>query len=195
MSEEGIGQMRTSNKTAALQLIRELEGGYTVDAGGPTNLGITQTALDAFLRANKLPAMSVKGIGPAIFEMFYTATYWEPYHCDALPEPLDAIWLQCVVNLPPMHAVRLLQLAAYVKPVDGIFGPETLAQVLKMQSAGIEELLLQAQGGYYIGRENSLDQAGWLNRIAHCEEFLVAWSERAGGGGVIEDARVASSRP
>ncbi len=107
--------------------------------------------------------------------------YWNDYRIAELPEPLDAIVLQCFVALPATVAVRLMQVAAYHEPVNGVFDDSVVTQVLKMRSAGVEEWLLLAQSGYYIGlaqREMcGFDLGAGLRRIARCSQFLVEWIE------------------
>ncbi len=106
--------------------------------------------------------------------------HWNDYRCDELPEPLDAIWLQCVLSVPGDAAVRLMQSAAYITPATGVLDDATMATVLKARSAGVEELLLHEQAGYYIGlaqREMcGMDLASGLRRIERCNQFLADWT-------------------
>lgn len=81
--------------------------------------------------------------------------FWTKFRCEELPEPLDAICLQCVVALPASAAVRLFQSVAYHAPIDGLLDDAVMASILKQRSTGIEELLLLAQSGYYIGDDAS----------------------------------------
>lgn len=144
--------MRTSNKSEAFKLARQLDGDG---------------------RGDDLPSQ---------FENDANLTrFWDEFRCDALPEPLDAIWLQCVIAMPTASAVRLLQSAAHHAPINGVLDDDTLASVLKVRSAGVEEWLLDCQAGYYIGAAQrdlcGFDLGAGLRRIDRCNQFLVEWIE------------------
>lgn len=107
--------------------------------------------------------------------------YWRVYRCGELPEPLDAIWLQCVMAVPDAAAVRLLQSAAYITPATGVLDDAMMEAVLKMRSAGVEELLLHEQSGFYVGRDADRALCGIglqadMRRIERCNEFLADWT-------------------
>ena len=101
-----------------------------------------------------------------------------------MPEPLDAIVLQCFAALPADVAIRLMQVAAYHAPVNGILDDDTMATVLRMRSAGVEELLLLAQAGFYIGQSDrglcGMDLGAGLRRVERCNRFLKNGSRRIG---------------
>ena len=141
--------MRTSNKSEAFRLARQLNDD---GHGGETGTPLDDTILDR---------------------------YWRDYRIAELPEPLDAIVLQCFVALPASSAIRLMQSAAYHAPVNGILDDSVIAQVLKLRSAGVEESLLLAQAGYYVGLAQrelcGFDLDAGLRRIERCNEFLVDW--------------------
>lgn len=106
--------------------------------------------------------------------------YWRDYRIGELPEPLDAIVLQCFVALPASSAIRLMQSAAYHAPVSGQLDDATMVQILKMRSAGVEELLLHEQAGYYVGCADrglcGMDLVAGLRRVERCNEFLADWT-------------------
>jgi lysozyme family protein len=106
--------------------------------------------------------------------------YWARFRIAELPEPLDAIVLQCFVALPADAAIRLMQSAAYITPATGVLDDDTMDQVLKMRSAGVEELLLHEQAGYYVGLAQrelcGMDLGAGLRRIDRCNEFLADWT-------------------
>ncbi len=105
---------------------------------------------------------------------------WARFRIGELPEPLDAIVLQCFAALPATVAVRLMQVAAYHEPVNGQLDDATMAAVDRMRSVGIEELILLAQAGYVIGRADhemcGLDLGAGLGRVAMCTRFLEDWA-------------------
>jgi lysozyme family protein len=106
--------------------------------------------------------------------------YWRDYRIAELPEPLDAIVLQCFVALPADAAIRLMQSACYHEPINGVLDDDTMARVQKMRSAGVEELLLHEQAGYYVGTAQrelcGFDLGAGLRRIDRCNEFLADWT-------------------
>ncbi len=125
-------------------------------------------------------ALSDGGHGDAPLDDATLEGYWSRFRIGELPEPLDAIVLQCFVALPAMTAVRLMQVCAYHTPVNGQLDDATMAAVDRMRSAGIEELILLAQAGYVIGRADhemcGLDLGAGLGRVAMCTRFLEDWT-------------------
>lgn len=105
--------------------------------------------------------------------------YWRDYRIAELPEPLDAIVLQCFAALPADAAIRLMQSACYHEPVSGRLDDATMGTVLKIRSAGVEELLLHEQSGFYIGTAQremcGFDLDAHMRRIEKCNEFLADW--------------------
>jgi hypothetical protein len=142
--------MRTANKEAAFQLARQLNSD---GREGEIETPLDDATLDR---------------------------YWRDYRIAELPEPLDAIVLQCFAALPADAAIRLMQSAAYITPATGVLDDATMDQVLKMRSAGVEELLLHEQAGYYIGAAQrelcGFDLGAGLRRIARSNEFLADWT-------------------
>ncbi|MFZ3043881.1 MAG: glycosyl hydrolase 108 family protein [Minisyncoccia bacterium] len=86
--------MRENYLTKALPFTLDREGGYTVDAGGPTWKGVSAKQYPALrdrIIQRKLTDDEIAGI--------YLADYWIPAGCDTLPWPLDCVVFDCAVNL------------------------------------------------------------------------------------------------
>jgi hypothetical protein len=86
--------MRDNYLTKALPFTLDREGGYTVDAGGPTWRGVS---------AKQYPELEkriiARDLSDAEVAMIYLKDYWIPAGCDALPYPLDCVVFDCAVNL------------------------------------------------------------------------------------------------
>jgi hypothetical protein len=86
--------MRENFLTKAIPFTLEREGGYTVDAGGPTWRGVS---------AKQYPELKdrivARDLSDAEVAMIYLKDYWIPAGCDALPYPLDCVVFDCAVNL------------------------------------------------------------------------------------------------
>ena len=103
-----------------LDWIFRAEGGLSddpSDRGGLTRYGISQRAY---------PNLDIQNLTKAEARAIYERDYWQPCHCEALPEPLDQVMLDCAVLMGRHAATELLQRSLKVK-VDGIIGVKTLA--------------------------------------------------------------------
>ena len=72
---------------SALHYVLENEGGYSnnpADKGGPTNWGITQADLSAYL-GRKASADDVKAMTRDVAAAIYKANYWLPLVCNKCP--------------------------------------------------------------------------------------------------------------
>lgn len=63
-----------------------VEGGYTVDNGGPTNYGITQNTLDSFTKSNGFDPIDVKNISQLDAKTIANEIYFEKPKLDTLPD-------------------------------------------------------------------------------------------------------------
>lgn len=149
------------------------EGGYgndPDDAGGPTNMGITQGALSHWL---KRPAtvQDVKDLTRETAKQIYYDDYWLPSECDALPKGVDLALFNIVVNAGVFRGQQLFQetlaeLGVYKGKIDGDIGEKTalaLSQVNPIDFLNMYEVRI---GSYY----QSLNKfwkfgKGWMNRL------------------------------
>ena len=136
------------------------EGGYTVDNGGPTNWGVTEAVAR---RHGYLGDM--KDLPQSTAENIAKVDYWDPYHCDQLPDALAFQVLDAAYNGGPV--VRWLQQAAETT-VDGDFGPKTLSAILAMEEwrmlMRFNAMRLRYMASLVIWPTYG---KGWANRIAN----------------------------
>lgn len=109
---------------AAVEFVLQNEGGYIndpQDPGGETNFGISR---------RQYPLLDIKNLTRQEAIAIYERDYWE--FGELASQRLATKMLDIYVNLPPSHAIRLLQLA--LRPMtaksilaDGSLGPETIA--------------------------------------------------------------------
>lgn len=111
------------------------EGGYSNDKhdrGGATMEGVTQREYDRWRIARALPTRWVEKIGNDEVRTIYHDDYWLP-HCPKLPAGLDLCVFDTNVNNGVHPGVILLQRALGGVTVDGIFGDETAAAILRLK--------------------------------------------------------------
>ncbi|MBX9403126.1 N-acetylmuramidase [Lysobacter sp. BMK333-48F3] len=157
------------------QLLR-FEGGYVdnpYDPGGATNMGITLSTFEAH-------SQTLLGIAPTLNDLraltqaqagtLYKTLYWDPLHGDAIAlQYLADIVFDFYVNAG-FHAIVLLQqLLGPPLCVDGRFGPETLAALLKADQPQLYARYRAGRIAYYcqLAQAHPLLQrflAGWLAR-------------------------------
>ena len=86
--------MSKENFQKALEFVFHVEGGYNNDAadpGGPTNMGVTQTAYNAYRQRKKLPYKDVRNITKQEATDLYYEDYWLPSGADKIEDPKLAI--------------------------------------------------------------------------------------------------------
>jgi lysozyme family protein len=170
----------------ALAHTLQIEGGYTVDTGGPTNLGVTQSLLDEWCTAFHHPPMDVRYLDRATAKQVYLDMFWRPLNCDQIPDhEVAAELFDSAVNCGLQTGARFLQKAlncvlAHNRGYtflaeDGAIGPATLEAIRTALREGHKKNLVKcqniAQGFYYIGLAmGNRDKYakyfnGWLVRI------------------------------
>ena len=163
------------------QLIRNLnilEGRFTVDDGGPTECGITQSSWDPYCRLRGLPPSSVENITPADEEEFYRFSYIDPLLLGDLQNGVDFVLFQWAINHDGSGdeggSVKTIQICAGVEP-DAIMGPETVKAANQMDRIKLMECMLNRQLDWYKGAyaaDPSLPLEGWKNRIAKTRKIV-----------------------
>jgi lysozyme family protein len=161
---------------ACLPLILAHEGGFVNDphdAGGPTNLGVTQASLSAWLG---YPASidDVKALTPATVAPIYAAHYWRAAGCDHLPPGPDYMTMDLSVNSGPGRAIRFLQEAVGVE-ADGVLGPHTMAAVAAHAPTDLVRALSAHRAAFYRAQPNfPTFGKGWLARLAEVTSQALA---------------------
>jgi lysozyme family protein len=144
------------------------EGGlsdHPLDAGGRTNMGITQRTYDTYRRTSGESARAVDDMTDREMREIYHDNYWLPCHCDDLPPPLARAVFDMAVNSGPWNAKLTLQRALRVK-ADGVIGPVTVAAAkhasvlpfLKKRAGFIQEIIADKPSQVAF-------LEGWINRL------------------------------
>jgi len=109
----------------------EREGGYVNDPddpGGETKYGIAK-------RYN--PDVDIANLTKEEAARIYYDRYWKPSKADKLPEQLQEIYFDMVVNPGPYAAIKILQHACRNRgfniAADGKLGPKTLRACQKLE--------------------------------------------------------------
>lgn len=154
-----------------LDAIVQAEGGYVdhpADRGGATKYGITAQTLGEWRRFGRPASRAeVKALTLEDARNIYRARYVRPF--DVVP--FDALKAQLVdfgVLSGPLTAVRTLQRVLGV-PVDGIFGPRTLAALGTAPWPLVNDALVGARVKLFaeIVADDPTQKVfllGWINR-------------------------------
>lgn len=153
----------------------KLEGGKTVDTGGVTNMGVTQSAWDAYSATNKIPRESVNSLKVGEVKKFYRDEYWDKPKISSIPSPkVASLVFDYGVNAGTGTAIKALQEVVGVKQ-DGKLGKRTIEAINSYIEDMGEETLAQSLLGqrqqYYDTlvfqdpNKYSPYRDGWSNRI------------------------------
>lgn len=192
----------------ALKVVLRHEGGFAdhpADRGGPTNKGITQATLRAFLHARnpamtdaEADAVALNAIDDDLVAEIYYQGYWRPARCVDMPnEALAAMTFDAAVNHGPKQAIRLLQQGAGMAAFDcdGIWGERTRSRLkaAAADSVGLIDGLLLARERFYrqIVRDDPSQGVflrGWMNRLAGLKAYAIPLLANAPAGQETESA-------
>lgn len=125
--------MYTSEFEKIIETVLHHEGGYVddpTDKGGETNMGISKRAF---------PEEDIKNLTKERAIYIYHEKYWKPSKAYLVPERLQELYFDMVVNFGPRGAGRVLQHAINGKykdsvVVDGRVGPKTLKAIKKLET-------------------------------------------------------------
>src|SRR3990167_2695164 len=140
--EDDIGVLDDPLPEKIFRRTLDLEGGFTSDEGGDTNLGITQTILDSYNRRQGLPKQSVKTIDENKAWGIYDEEFYQRPGLNKLPENVVSLLFDYGVHSGPGRAVKSLQKEIGTTP-DGIIGPKTLNATQEYIRKNGEKSLLQ----------------------------------------------------
>jgi len=150
---------------AVIEVLKH-EGGYVNDPddpGGETNMGISKKAY---------PYLNIKELTEKDAKDIYFKDYWLKGKCSKLPEELQHIYFDMVVNMGKSRAVKVLQAAICGKgmkiAIDGGIGPQTIQASLK---SGVEPDRLRSYRVKYY--------ADLINRKPKLEKYWYGWYRRA----------------
>lgn len=117
-----------SNTAAALAFVFKDEGGYAernTEGGGAVNRGITFTVFKAWRLAHGQPEPTFADLKASSIEEateIYQAQFLGGVHFDELPAGVDYVVLNAAIQGGVTGAVKLLQQALSLAPVDGHYG-------------------------------------------------------------------------
>jgi lysozyme family protein len=153
----------------------KLEGGYANRPIETVNMGVTQSAWDAYAKENKIPTESVKNLKVDAVKPFYEKKYWKEPKIDLLPDEVSPFVFDMGVNSGAGTSIKILQKAVGAK-VDGVIGKKTIAAtqafIDKNGADALVEKLLTNRVAHYdavVARDpNTYGKfyQGWLNRIS-----------------------------
>jgi lysozyme family protein len=148
-----------------LGILSTIEGGWTVDSGGPTYRGVTQETYDVWRRRHALPGRPVREMTDAEMRAIYYENYWLPLRCGALPDGWAVFLFVQAANLPWGDAASIMQGAlmyegAYTGVLDGEIGPMTINAARSKPSAVLTAI--QACIGHYAISSPQNEQRGLI---------------------------------
>ncbi len=169
------------DKAAQFTFNKNVEGGYTVDDGGPTNYGVTQKSMDAYNASHGYDHMDVADATPDDAKHIARDVYFDGPQLGSLPDRTATAVFDYGYNSGPHQAIKDLQRTIGVTP-DGRMGPKTAKAVNDYVSQNGEDALLNE----YIGRRKQLMNnlissnpmkygqyaVGWAHRIGHLQTYL-----------------------
>lgn len=139
------------NFDRSFELLIGHEGGFQADSRDRGNwttgiVGKGENRGTKFgITAMTYPTLDIKSLTVADAKAIYERDFWVAVRADELPDGVDYLAFDAAVNHGPKQAIRFLQIAAGA-PVDGDFGPGTLAAVKRRDPLRlIEEFGAQRQ--------------------------------------------------
>ena len=157
-----------TNWQKSFELMLQSEGGFVnhpKDPGGMTNLGVTKATWENWIGRQSDEA-EMRGLTPEKVEPMYKKKYWDAVRGDELKVGIDYLMFDFAVNAGAGRAIKTLQTAIGV-PVDGGFGPVTMAAMKSFEPVKLIEQFSQAKEDFYRGlMQFQIFGQGWLNRVA-----------------------------
>lgn len=162
----------------ALAFTLSEEGGYVnnpLDAGGPTNHGITQVTYNLFRDSVHQDHQDVQLITDAEVRTIYENNYWEPSRAQTMHSPLDVTHMDWSVNHGISGALKTLQAALGVTP-DGVWGAQTTGALALADPVELSQTYNQLRREWYKNRvaqkpDQQIFLSGWLGRVDRLEAY------------------------
>lgn len=155
-----------NNFEHCLEMLLEHEGGYVNhpdDPGGMTNLGVTKTVYENYLR-RKVSEQEMRALKPEDVAPLYKQKYWDRVRGDDLPSGVDWAVFDWAVNSGPGRAAKALQRAAGAT-IDGVIGAGTLRAVADHEPTEIVQRIYYARKNFYENLSTfPIFGKGWTRR-------------------------------
>jgi lysozyme family protein len=173
--------MAAANFEKCFAFILQFEGGFTndpKDPGGPTNLGVTQATLSAFI-GRQATIAEVKALTPEKVAPIYRGKFWDHVNGDNLPVGIDLAVFDFGVHSGPSRGVAALQRAVKVAD-DGSLGPITTAAAKNAAPKPTINAICDDRLAF-IKKTKAFKvkkfQKGLLNRVKNCRAAALAMVE------------------
>ena len=157
-----------SNWQNSFELLLDSEGGFVIDRGGPTNLGVTKTTWEMYVERpatiDEMKSLTVDDVEP-----LYKRLFWDRMWCDKMPIGIDYLLFDFGVNAGVGQSVLLLQRAVGANP-DGAMGPLTFAATITQNPADLIERFSSQKKQFYISLNDPVNEQGWMNRLVRVRE-------------------------
>jgi lysozyme family protein len=147
-----------SNFDEAIGFVLSNEGGLSndpSDPGGLTNFGISQ---------KQYPALDIRNLTREDAVQIYQDDYWNKFqYGDITSQRVATKLFDSAVNMGPVRAVRLLQLAVNVQ-ADGVLGVQTINAVNAADESNLMDEFKAQLAKYYCDLGKPEFMLGWLRR-------------------------------
>jgi lysozyme family protein len=147
-----------SNFDEAIGFVLSNEGGLSndpADPGGLTNFGISQ---------KQYPALDIRNLTREDAVQIYQDDYWNKFqYGDITSQRVATKVFDAAVNMGPVRAIRLLQLAVNVQ-ADGVLGVQTIAAVNAADESNLMDEFKAQLAKYYCDLGKPEFMLGWLRR-------------------------------
>jgi len=170
--------MAADNFEKCLKFILQFEGGFSNDRddpGGPTNLGITQATLSAFIGL-QATIVEVRALTPEKAGAIYRAKFWDHVNGDNLPVGIDLAVFDFGVHSGPSRGAAALQRALKVAD-DGSVGPVTTAAAKRADPEKVVNAICDDRM-MFIQRTKAFKvkkfQKGLINRVTKCQRAALS---------------------
>ena len=156
------------NWQRSFELLLKSEGGFVVDRGGATNLGVTQLTWEMYVER---PATidEIKSLTPVDVEPLYKRFYWDRCWGDKMPLGVDYLVFDFAVNAGVAQSVLALQWSVDAH-LDGAMGPLTYAATVTQNPVDLIEQFSSHKKQFYLSLQDPVNEKGWLNRVAQVKE-------------------------
>ena len=169
------------NWDACFDMVIKNEGGFVdhpKDPGGMTNLGVTRSAWEAYLK-KKVTEADMRALTPAAVKPFYKALYWDRIRGDELPPGVDYAAYDFAVNSGPHRAAQYLQEIAGVT-IDGMIGPKSLEAIKACDPEQTSDAICDMRLDFLKKLPTfSTFGRGWTDRVGRVKAKAISMADQA----------------